>query len=109
MALVNTNRLEDRNTSHALPVGAVVILRKDGDVARMVIVQHSRDCDGTPLYMAGKEPIEPPSDEHLIYSKPYMAYRMHVGWFIGNAPLSFFEDTGQRETVKPFDVQRYLE
>lgn len=98
------------NAAHSLPIGAVVDYTSEGklDHARLVVVQHSRDCDGEPLYMVGKEPIEPPPVEYGLYSRGYLAYRLHVGWFAGNVPLSMLKDTGKRVAVARFEVERYL-
>jgi hypothetical protein len=99
---------------HTLPVGAVVIYAindpedpRHGDRARMVIVQHSRDVGGDPLYMAAQEPIAPPPEEYKVFSPGYLAYRLCAGWYVGNAPLSRFTDTGERVTVQRFEVERY--
>ena len=101
------------DTKHALPIGAVVIYtapecyEAPENRARLVIVEHSHDCDGSPLYMAAERPIVPPPANHKLYSMGYLAYRLHAGWFVGNAPLSCFEDTGRRVRVEKFDVERY--
>lgn len=89
-------------TQHALPLGAVVIYRCDDNVAKLIVVQHSRDCDGTPLYMVGQEPLEPPPSRYKIYSTEYLVYRLHVGWFAGNVPAEILTDTGERVATVPF-------
>lgn len=102
---------EKPGDAHRLPIGAVVIYTDEerGDRARLVIVQHSRDCDGEPLYMAGQEPVAPPPDEYRLYSRGYLAYRLRVGWFVGNVALASFKDTGERVEVERFDVERFPE
>lgn len=100
---------ETPGAPHKLPLGAVVIYRdrEIGNRARLIVVQHSRDCDGEPLYMAAERPIAPPPCEYRLYSKGYLAYRLCAGWFVGNVSIATFTDTGERVKVERFEVERY--
>lgn len=100
-------KTEKQNAQHALPLGAVVIYKDETKTAKLVVVQHSRDCDQTPLYMVGEKPIAPPDDKYKLYSMGYLTYRLHVGCFAGNVPLSMLTDTGERVPLERFDVERY--
>lgn len=109
--------IEKPGAPHALPIGAVVEYRAPDlgggindtyDRARLVVVQHSRDCDGTPLYMVAKRAIAPPPEEHKVYSRPYLIYRLHAGWFAGNVGCSCLSDTGQRVGVERFKVEPWM-
>ncbi len=95
-----------------LPIGAVVdyVSPEELERARMVIVQHSPGDakDPTMLYMAAQRPIAPPDEQHKLYSRPYMAYRLAAGWFVGNCDRHLFTDTGERVKVEAFDVTPYL-
>lgn len=88
---------EKPGATHKLPLGAVVIYRDGDRRAKLIVVQHSRDCDESPLYMVGERPIIPPGDK--LYSMAYLVYRLHAGWFVGNVPLSLLRDTGERVTI----------
>lgn len=112
---VDTATRELPGAEHRLPLGAVVIYNAPGseadpldagDRARLIIVHHSRDCDGEPLYMAAKRPIALPPVEYTLYSYEYLAYRLKVGWFVGNCGIDLFEDTGLRCEVFPFAMER---
>jgi hypothetical protein len=92
--------IEKPNDPHRLPVGAVVMFHDEHNTARLVIVQHSRDCAGTPFYMAAQHPISPPDTK--LYSVGYLVYRLTAGWFVGNCVLGDFHDTGDRVPVMPF-------
>ena len=94
-------KTEQPNAQHTLPLGAVVIYKDENKTAKLVVVQHSRDCDQTPLYMVGENPIAPPDDK--LYSMGYLTYRLHVGCFAGNVPLSMLTDTGERVPLERFD------
>jgi hypothetical protein len=98
---------EKPNAKHALPIGAVVIFKSGYDQpiqkAELIIVQHSRDCDKTPLYMAAEKPIAPPEGpDYVIYSLGYLMYRLNAGWYVGNASTESFYDTKKRVKVTPF-------
>lgn len=98
---------EKPNSEHALPLGAVVVYKDENKTATLVVVQHSRDCDQTPLYMVGEKPIAPPDNKFKLYSMGYLTYRLHVGTFSGNVPLSMLTDTGKRVKLERFHVERY--
>ena len=95
--------------AHALPIGAVVEYQSpdnEFDRAILVVVEHSRDCNATPLYMVAKRPIAPPGKRlapAFLASQEYLEYRLHAGWFEANVPLTCLRDTGQRVKVRPFD------
>ncbi|RKP44658.1 hypothetical protein [Pararobbsia silviterrae] len=102
-------RSENPGELHRLPVGAVVIYTdKLAELrAKLVIVQLTRDEEGTPLYVLGEKPIAPPPPEHTMFSRPYLAYRMLVGWFVGEAVATNIKDTDERVKVRPFDAERF--
>lgn len=107
---MNAN-LTSRN-GEDLPVGAVVdYTSPDGlDRARMVIVALSlgNARDPETLYFAAKQPIAPPPPEHKLYSRPYLAWALNAGWFVGNCDRHLLKDTGERVKVEKFDVHPYL-
>lgn len=100
-------KTEKPNADHALPLGAVVIYKNETGTAKLVVVQHSRDCDKSPLYMVAENAIMPPPAAYKLYSVGYLAYRLHAGWYAGNVALSTLRDTGERVEVRRFDVERY--
>lgn len=75
--------------------------------ARLVVVQHSRDCDQSPLYMVAEKPIIPPDKRFRCYSQGYLAYRLHAGWFEGNVAIDRLKDTGERVELERFDVESF--
>ena len=63
-----TVRENNMAIKHSIPLGTLVEVKYDewyGDGAcskvhaRLFVVQHGRDCDGTPLYGLGKHPYDP--------------------------------------------------
>lgn len=91
-------------TPHDLPLGTEVVYRhpENGDQATLIVVQHSRDCGGDPLYMVAQRPIEPPPGEFKLYSLCYLAYRLNAGWFVGNVGRASLTPTGRKMRTTPF-------
>lgn len=101
---------------HHLPIGSVVEYYEPDtgqapvfDRARMIVVEHSRDCGNEPLYMVAKNAIAPPPDKYKFYSRVYLTYRLHAGGFKGNVPISLLRDTGERIKVEPFKIESWME
>ncbi len=64
-----TWRQENMEQTHKIPIGSLVEIHGeylDNAGARLWVVEHSRDCDGTPLYT-------------LATKKAWDNYREHVG------------------------------
>ena len=62
--LGQTYRAANLEKKHAIPLGSLVEVRLSGEAsggaswvthARLWVVSHDRDCDGTPLYSLGRQ------------------------------------------------------
>lgn len=101
---------------HQIPIGAVVelevedlmeILNVDGKEvcielkgsARLFVVDHTQDCDGSPLYYLAAKPIQPPKGlaDRIKYDG-WVRYSSH-----GHGEESL-TDTGIRVAVRTFDT-----
>lgn len=96
-------------SQHELPIGQRVIYvapNNGGDHQTVIfegyVVQHSRDVDGTPLYMVAQRPVAPPPDEFKLYSLPYLVYRLHAGCYVGNTGRGSLVDRHEKVKVPGF-------
>lgn len=89
-----TIRENNMEKIHKIPIGSVVDVELDECLdyepgteyetfirgkARLVVVAHNRDCDGTPLYSLAGRPILPPIDNRSINHRNF--YNALVGYY----------------------------
>lgn len=79
---------ENMATKHRFPVGSKVSYRapssRDDGVLRAVlfVIEHQRDCDGTPMYLLAAR-VEPYDPDWKLYSEEYLRWHMHSGFVVG--------------------------
>ena len=57
-----TYREENKAKKHKYPIGALVEVPNEGNI-RLYVIEHSRDCDESLLYVLGTKDLNPYSDE----------------------------------------------
>jgi len=68
-----TYREENLAKSHKIPLGALVEIVDTG--ARLFVVKHTRDCDGTPLYSLCADP-----DDMIVIRPGFGKPHWHNGY-----------------------------
>lgn len=109
-----TIRQNNLEKTHDIPIGTLVEVKFDewhGDGAcekvhaRLWVVSHDRDCDGTPLYSLSKY-------KDLMFVNGSLKYRGEDGWWIKEeVVLRIANDwhTGySRESLTPIEVTKEL-
>lgn len=103
------NAPKPEQVKHTMPVGAVVIYfggdedeADDGQRRQLIVVEHQRDVDGTPLYLLAEKAIAPPPPAFKLFSLGYIMWRFYVGGIIGGTNGLRCYDTNRRVPVTPF-------
>jgi len=73
--------------------------------ARMIVVMHTRDCDGTPLYTLGSYPVEYPATA-LMASQELNLYRIMARLVLHGYAEESLTPTGQSVKMKSFEEWR---